>query len=96
MTTPKIRPIKVPEHTSSQSKYEHVPKLPTRSLILAPSGGGKTVLLQNLVLDVYKDCFARIYIFSPSIDVDMTWKPVKAYLEKKNMKQSRKKREVSL
>ena len=90
MTTPKIRPIKVPEHTSSQSQYEHVPRVPTRSLILAPSGGGKTVLLQNLVLDVYKDCFARVYIFSPSIDVDMTWNPVKEYLEK-NMKQNAKK-----
>ena len=69
---PKIQPMKLQEHTSSQSKYEHAASLPTRSLILAPSGGGKTVLLQNMILDIYRDCFSRIYIFSPSIDVDMT------------------------
>jgi hypothetical protein len=27
------------------------------------------VLLQNVILDIYKDCFSPIYIFSPSIDV---------------------------
>ena len=68
------------EFTSTQSKYAHAAQLPTRSLVLAPSGGGKTILLQNMVLDIYRDCFSRIYIFSPSIDVDMTWNPVKEYL----------------
>ena len=80
MSTPKIKPIKMDEFTSTQSKYDHCAQLPTRSLILAPSGGGKTVLLQNMILDIYKDCFSRIYIFSPSIDVHMTWEPVKKYL----------------
>jgi Poxvirus A32 protein len=59
-------------------------------MILAPSGGGKTVLLQNMILDIYKGCFSRIYIFSPSIDVDMTWNPVKDYLEN-DLKQNAKK-----
>ena len=89
MSVPIIKPINVQEHTSTQSKYEHVAKLPTRSLLLAPSGGGKTILLANMILDIYRDCFARIYIFSPSIDVDMTWNPVKEYLEN-NMKQDSK------
>jgi hypothetical protein len=86
----KLLPIKVPEHVSAQSKYEFAAALPTRSLILAPSGGGKTVLLQNMILDIYRDCFSRIYIFSPSIDVDMTWNPVKEYL-KHEMKQDERK-----
>jgi Poxvirus A32 protein len=90
MSTPKIKPIKLDEYTSSQSKYGHCAKLPTRSLILAPSGGGKTVLLQNMILDIYRDCFSRVYIFSPSIDVDVTWEPVKDYLAK-NLKQDEKK-----
>ena len=90
MSTPKIEPMKMQEFTSSQSKYEFAAKLPTRSLILAPSGGGKTVLLQNMILDIYKDCFSRIYIFSPSIDVDMTWEPVKDYL-KHDLKQDERK-----
>ena len=41
----------------------------------------KTILLQNMILNIYKNCFSRIYIFSPSIDVDMTWEPVKKYIE---------------
>ena len=90
MSAPNIKPIKMEEFSSTQSKYEHAAQLPTRSLVLAPSGGGKTILLQNMVLDIYRDCFSRIYIFSPSIDVDMTWNPVKEYLAN-NLKQDEKK-----
>ena len=52
-----------------------------RSVILGPSGSGKTILLQNMTLVIYRDCVSRIYIFSPSIDVDTTWLPVKHYIE---------------
>ena len=76
----KIEAIKVQEFNVKQSKYDVVGKLPTRSIICAPSGGGKTNLLVNLILDVYRGCFSRIYIFSPSIDVDYTWHPVKKYI----------------
>ena len=79
---PIIKPIKTKEFDSKQSQYEHCAKLPMRSILLGPSGSGKTVLLQNMVLDIFRDCFSRIYIFSPSIDVDMTWEPVKHYIEK--------------
>jgi len=78
---PKIEPIKLKYYTVKQSKYDMVPRLPCRSLLLAPSGGGKTVLLQNLIMNIYKGCFNRIYIFSPSINVDYTWQPVKKYIE---------------
>ena len=80
MSKPNIVPIKVKEYHVKQSKYEHVSKLPTRSVINAASGSGKTVLIQNLILDIYKGCFSRIYIFSPSIDIDDTWLPVKKYI----------------
>ena len=80
---PTISPIKHIEYEWKQSKYgEHVPKLPMRSMILAPSGSGKTVLLQNVILDTYRGCFNKIYIFSPSIDIDHTWRPVKDYIAK--------------
>ena len=36
--------------------------------------------MQNLILDVYRDLFERVYIFSPSVDVDSAWLPVKKYL----------------
>jgi hypothetical protein len=78
---PKIEPIKVQEFEVKQSKYEMAGKLPTRAIICAPSGGGKAVLLSNLILDVYRGCFSRVYIFSPSIDIDYTWAPVKKYIE---------------
>ena len=35
-----------------------------------------------MILDIYRGCFDRIYVFSPSIDVDKTWIPVKEYIEK--------------
>ena len=33
-----------------------------------------------MILDIYRGCFERVYIFSPSIHVDQTWEPVKQYL----------------
>ncbi len=75
---PKIEPIRLKEYHVKQSKYgDIVPKLPTRPMILSPSGGGKTVLISNMILDIYKNCFNRIYIFSPTINIDDNWKPVK-------------------
>ena len=65
-----------------QSKCEVCGKLPIRSVILSPSGSGKTVLLQSVILDIYRDCFSRIFVFSPSVEVGATWRPVKDYVEK--------------
>ena len=74
-----------------QSKYDVAPTIPFRSIILGPSGSGKTILIQNLILNVYKKCFSIIYTCSPSIDVDMTWVPVKKYIEEElNLKESDK------
>ncbi len=79
---PKVEPIPVQEYTVKQSRYEVCGKLPIRSAILGPNGSGKTVLLQNMILDIYRDCFNRIFIFRPRIEVDATWRPVKDYIEK--------------
>ena len=79
--TPSLKPIELNEHTCKQGHYgDIVPKLPMRSMLVGPSGSGKTVLLSNMIRDVYKGCFSRIYIWSPSIEVDSTWKPVKDYI----------------
>ena len=81
MLAPKIQPIQLKEYNCKQSKYSDVaPKLPMRSMLVGPSGGGKTVLLTNMILDIYRDCFSRVYVWSPSINVDSTWKPVKDYI----------------
>ena len=67
---PIIKPIDITGYEFNQSKYEHVPNLSFRSIIVASSTGGKTVLCQNLILSVYRNSFARIFIFSPSVHND--------------------------
>ena len=52
------------------------------SLMLGPSGSGKGVRLANMILFIYKGCFNRIYIFSPSIDIDHTWNLISEYIAK--------------
>ena len=80
---PKIEPIKLKDYTSKQSKYKQCAKLPMRSIVLGPSGSGKTILLQNMILDIYAGCFDKNYIFSPSVNLDHTWLPVKEYIKDK-------------
>ena len=66
--TPKITPIQLKQYNCNQSHYgDIVPKLPMGSMLVAPSGAGKTVLLTNMILGIYKGCFSRIYVWSPSI-----------------------------
>ena len=80
---PTIKPIKLKEYEVKQSKYNVVSKLPVRAVILGPSGSGKSILLQNFILDIYHKCFSRVYLFSPSINVDhQTWQPVKDMISK--------------
>ena len=47
---------------------------------------GKSNFLVKLETEVYrhkdgKSCFDRIYVFSPSVNVDPIWKPVKDMIE---------------
>ena len=77
---PIIKPTTITEYEFKQSKYERVPKLPFRSVIVASSTGGKTVLIQNLILNVYRNSFARIFIFSPSVHNNPTFTEVKKYI----------------
>ena len=79
MSIPTIKPYNNDKYTCNQSEYKMVSELPTRALIVAPSNSGKSVLLQNIILDIYRGCFERVYIFSPSIHIDAVWKPVLDY-----------------
>ena len=82
MEVPNIQPIKTKEYEVPESKYKQVGKLPFRTSVLGSSGSGKTILLPNMIIDIYKGLFERIYVYSPSIEVDyQTWKPVKDYIE---------------
>ncbi len=80
--TPKVEPIHAHKYLVQQSKYDVCGKISIRSVILGPSGSCKTVLLQNMMLGIYRECFSRVLIFSPGIKVDMAWGPVQQYIEK--------------
>ena len=79
--SPDIRPVDEITYEFPQSKYEVAPKVPFRAIITGPSGSRKSVLLTNMVFDIYKGVFSRIYIWSPSINVDSIWNPVKKYIK---------------
>ena len=75
-----IKAIKTKDYDIKKSKLEIADQPAFRSIVLAPSNSGKTTLLVHLILHVYKHCFSRIYIFSPSINSDDAWIPVKKYI----------------
>jgi Poxvirus A32 protein len=76
-----VKPHAVKEYTFRQSRFKNVPVLPMRAIVVAPSGGGKTTLLCSLILDLYRGCWRRIYVFSPTALLDDAWKPVAEYCE---------------
>ena len=77
----KIKTHPSPQYTSKQPRSEILPSLPCRGIVLGPSGSGKTVVLVDLILRHYRGLFERIYIFSPSVNLDSTWLPVRKYIE---------------
>ena len=80
MDHPLIKPLSTKKCNAKQSKYTMRADLPMRSIILGPSGSGKSVLLQNMIMDIYKGCFEKIFIISPTIHIDKSWEPVKQYM----------------
>ena len=74
---PIVKPINVKEYEFKQSKYDIAPRLPFSHIITGPSGSGKGILLQSMILDIYRDVFERMYVWSPSLSVDSNWSPVK-------------------
>jgi len=75
----KVLPHTSTSYSYAQSRHAHVPELPVRAICVAPSGGGKTTLLVSLILDIYRHCWNRLYIFSPTAFLDDAWKPVQEY-----------------
>jgi len=71
-----------------RSRYEHLKNFNVlRSLVVAKSGSGKTVLLQQMILSIFRDpsnksVFERVYVFSPTVFSDTVWEPVLKFCRK--------------
>ena len=78
---PQVKPVPYRHIPTKQGRYKALPSLPSRSLLLAPSGGGGSTLMQWLILTGFRGLYSRIHIVSPSIHVDSeTWDPVRRYI----------------
>ena len=77
-----VKPRPSPDYFIRQPKSEVLARLPgANHIILGPSKSGKSVLWQSMLLDGYKGCFSRIYLFTPSGQVDDSLEPIKHYIE---------------
>ncbi len=62
---------------------EPYPKIPgANGLLLAPSGRGKTTTWIAMLLGPYRGKFARIFVFSPNINIDSAFDDLKDYVSK--------------
>jgi hypothetical protein len=60
----------------------HLPEHPIRAIVAASSGGGKTYVMIEMILQQYRGVWDKIYVFSPSATVDRQWEPVKDYVKR--------------
>ena len=77
----KIKLFPTAEYSSKQPSDPVVPLVPCTGIFLGPSKSGKTVALISMILEQHRGVFEKIYIFSPSINIDDGWIPVKKYIE---------------
>ncbi len=55
-------------------------EFPMRSIVLGPSGSGKSVLLQHMIMDIHKGCFEKVFFLLPTNHIDGSWKPVTHFM----------------
>lgn len=60
-------------HPNDVNLPEWMPKHEFFMLIVAPAGCGKTTLILNLLLRIYKNYFNEVKVFSPTIHNDQKW-----------------------
>jgi hypothetical protein len=77
-------------HEAKQWQFKQPPepymRLPCSTIMLVPSGGGRTSTIVSLICGPYARCFESIHIFSPSVHVDSAWDIVKEFA--KGLKES--------
>ena len=52
---------------------------PCSGAYIGPSGTGKSTTLISLLLGPYKTIYERVFVFSPSVEIDSAWDPVKEH-----------------
>ncbi len=62
MKTPDTKPLSTKKCNTKQSRNAMCAELPMRSNTSGPSGSGKSVLLQNIIMNMYTDCVEKIFI----------------------------------
>ena len=75
---PRVRPIlpDVPDAPMAQPRSETVPRIPTRALLIGPSGSAKTTTLIWWLMVGAKGLLDRIYIFCKTGACDSSWAPL--------------------
>jgi hypothetical protein len=78
-----IDPGKSIAYRHKQSKFTQLDGvLPLRWIAAGPSGAGKGVTMQNLILKHFRGCWERIYVFSPTAILDKsTWDPIRRHIQ---------------
>lgn len=75
-----IKPVIKIKDDYSDPPHPNLLRLPFSLLEIAPKGSGKTTLLHNLLVWYYP-YFDSIFIFSPTINMDIKWKKLIEELE---------------
>jgi hypothetical protein len=68
---------------SYEQPPEPFPRVPGSGLALGPTGSGKSSTIISMLLGPYRyPVFQRVYVFSPSVDIDSLWDEWKSYNRK--------------
>ena len=69
-------------HWNFKKPPEPFPQTPgANGCFLAPNGVGKTTTLIAMLVGPYRGIFDQIHVFSPSVDIDSAWGPVKEFAQ---------------
>ena len=79
-----IGPLKgVPKYHSKQSDLgDHMMQVPWRIVLLGPGSSGKSLAMQNILVNHYRGVFRQIYLWSPTSRLDGSWAPVFEYMRR--------------
>ena len=65
-----VKPVKLKDRKLKQSRYPALPSLSARICFFGRSGSGKSQAMASAIMDWYKGCFSRIYLFGKSAKRD--------------------------